>query len=76
MLVLTGLTFATAFCLALGASAQVEWIGARASEPVEAVQTPAPQYGTISQSVQHVSITDFRGTNSTYSLGVVNTGTI
>ncbi len=57
-------------------AAQPALSGARASEPVEAVPAPAPDFGTSTQSILHVSITSFRSAGSTYSLTTANTGAI
>jgi len=57
-------------------AAQPALSGAQAGEPVEAVQTPAPDYGTSSQIVQKVGITEFLGGGATYFLTVSNTGKI
>ncbi len=50
--------------------AQSTLAGSQAPHPPVQVQAPAPEYGTGSQIIQKVSITEFRPINSTYSLSV------
>jgi hypothetical protein len=72
------LVIPAAVLLLLGISstgvAQSTLLGSQVSDPPAAVQASAPEYGTSSQIIQKVSITNFRSVDSMYSLAINITG--
>ncbi len=60
--------------MGLAQSTQIGLVSREQARPVQG--TPAPEYGTASQTILDVSITEFRSTDSTSSLSVIDDGTI
>ncbi len=56
--------------------AQPTRAGTRAPDPASLVYAPAPEYGTSTQAIETVSITEFRSDDATDSLKVYNSGNI